>query len=77
MKKKSAKKRPAKKRAVKKAAKKRPAKKRATKKRSKSIFKVASQNKTYKAAKKRLEKLKKQVSQYYKKAVKSAISGNK
>ena len=68
------KKRPTKKRAVKKrAVKKRPAKKRT----SKSIFKVASQNKTYKAAKKRLEKLKKQVSAAYKKAVKTAIGKTK
>lgn len=73
MKKKPTKKRAVKKRAVKKAAKKRPAKKRA----AKSIFKVASQNKTYKAAKKRLEKLKKQVSAAYKKAVKTAIGKTK
>jgi hypothetical protein len=63
----------------KRAAKKRPAKKRAVKKRTakKSIFAIASKNKTYKNAKKRLEKLKKQVSAAYKKAVKSAISGTK
>lgn len=74
MKKKPTKKRAVKKRAVKKrAVKKRPAKKRA----AKSIFKVASQNKTYKAAKKRLEKLKKQVSAAYKKAVKTAIGKTK
>lgn len=58
----------------KRAAKKRPAKKRSTKK---SIFAIASKNKTYKNAKKRLEKLKKQVSAAYKKAVKSAINGTK
>jgi hypothetical protein len=69
-KKSAAKKRPAKKRAVKKRA----AKKRTSKK---SIFAIASKNKTYKNAKKRLEKLKKQVSAAYKKAVKSAISGTK
>ena len=69
------KKRPTKKRATKKRA----TKKRAVKKRSskKSIFAIASKNKTYRNAKKRLEKLKKQVSAAYKKAVKSAISGTK
>lgn len=69
------KKRPTKKRAVKKRA----TKKRAVKKRSskKSIFAIASKNKTYRNAKKRLEKLKKQVTAAYKKAVKSAISGTK
>jgi hypothetical protein len=69
------KKKPTKKRAVKKRA----VKKRAVKKRSskKSIFAIASKNKTYRNAKKRLEKLKKQVTAAYKKAVKSAISGTK
>lgn len=61
------KKRPTKKRAVKKRAVKKTAKKR-----TKSIFKLASENKTYKSAKKRLEKLKKQVSAAYKKAIKTA-----
>jgi len=62
-----------KKRAVKKrATKKRAVKKRATKKRPKSIFKLASENKSYKSAKKRLEKLKKQVASAYKKAIKTA-----
>jgi hypothetical protein len=61
-----------KKRAVKKrATKKRATKKRATK-RPKSIFKLASENKSYKSAKKRLEKLKKQVATAYKKAIKTA-----
>lgn len=63
------KKRPTKKRAVKKRAVKKAAKKRTSKQ---SIFAIASKNKTYKNAKKRLEKLKKQVSLAYKKAIKTA-----